>query len=139
MQLIAFMSLYCFISVPSCSCSPILPPSHAAHNLVFWKGEERYKPFWHCPTQLGKLGAHLHVFAFYGKRNQKLRRSLLAVLPCEGVVQVKSNCSFSNASKLILFCFQQCTGTSFLETRMSAKGFLPMGDSLGQCFPGAPR
>lgn len=52
-------------SIPRSGCwfSPrCLPsPSSAAHDLVFWMGQERNESLWQCVTQLGKWGTPSHT------------------------------------------------------------------------------
>lgn len=102
------------------------PPNHRAPNSVSEWDEKEMSPFWQCPAQLGKQGAHSHALPFACRINQEPRKIFLgpnrAALG-EGWCQINPNCSSYHLQCIhtCIFLLQCHARTSPLETWISTK------------------
>ena len=63
-------------------CSLFLPPSHAAHDLVLWMGQERNESLWQCPAQLGKLCTNFTCFHISQQEKSQIEKLSLGPKLC---------------------------------------------------------
>lgn len=117
---------------PICS-SPSL--SHRAHTLIFWLGNKEVDLFGSVQHSLGSWTLpHCSQLPLWEKSQAKKLSLGTELWHLRGrVAWTKWNCSFSLLGFFLLLC---CAGSCSLETCISTKAILSIGNCLNWCSLG---